>query len=125
MGINKKIIIATVLLIVEVVSIFFVMSFMQNHSISIKYDDDKILGRTPQEIVDEYGLFDIAYTRGMTVDGDIEQAGYYLRPAIDSNDDYYYFIYFNEDGIAYRLNTYDTNYYVSESLTQWTKKGSK
>ena len=123
MSINKKITIAVILLVIEIALIIFSGVFVQSHSVSIKYNDNKILGKTPQEIVEEYGLFDIAITYGFD-DGDIYNAGYYLRPTIDSNDNYYYCIYFDENGVAYDVNEHRTNFFVSKSLLHLTKSGN-
>ena len=128
MSINKKITITIILLIIEIIIIFFVGVFVQSHSISIKYNDNKILGKHIQEIVDTYGLFDMVenFYLGNTAPDPEETlprvAGYYMRDEIDGCKRYYVII-FDKNGIAEDISIYATfSLPDAEHLSRWTKK---
>lgn len=125
MGINKKIIIAAILLVVEIVVIVCAGVFVTNHSFSYKYNDSEILGKSPQEIVDKYGLFDMSMAE--TSDNTkISWAAYYLGcPGSEDLVWIYYIISFQNDK-AYIVESERTGIYPSlaqeqNDFPQWTK----
>ncbi len=125
MSINKKITIAIILLVIEIAVIIFAGVFVQNHSLSIKYNDNKILGKTPQEIVDKYGLFDMAedfsLENAVSKEAVPSIAGYYMRGELDSSKRFYVIV-FDENGVAESISGYSTfTPPKAESLSQWTK----
>ena len=122
MGMNKKITIISILLMIEFAIILFVGIFTQSHSISIKYNDDEILGKTAQEIVNKYGLFDIAISVGENDEIFIGKGYYFIKKSIDV-ENYYYVISFNEFGVAESINEV-WMYPHPSNMPQWTKQGN-
>lgn len=92
---NKKKVICIVLFVLLLSSC--VASFL-SHSTYYKYNDWWIIGRSYDEIVKRYGEFD--YDNG-------REKGYYIGkddgPIMPSHQDIYYWVWFDENGIATKV----------------------
>ena len=118
-----------VLLVVEIIVIVCAGTFATDHSFSDKYNDKKILGKTPQEIVDRYGLFDISVA-DPSDNKKIMWAAYYLGYPGPEDLVWIYYVISFENNIAYNVKSERTGispFFAQQmnDFPQWTKQGNK
>ncbi|MFV0478985.1 MAG: hypothetical protein ACK5LZ_00225 [Anaerorhabdus sp.] len=97
MGKNKKILLSVVLLALVVGFAFY---FNIKDRVYWKYDDEWIIGKSEEEIIERYGEFDDYFLRFNTT------KGYYINDFDDWGPDYpiYYYIDFNDDNEATKVS---------------------
>ena len=110
---KKLIIIVSIILVLSILLIWVIPSaigrWMQKNEIryAFSFDEEWIIGKTPEEIILRYGEFDMVASGGRL-------RGYFLKTILDGMTNYeespsryyslesfrYYFIYFNENNVA-------------------------
>lgn len=100
---NKNIKTKGLLLSVDVVLFACSIIFVLSHSTYYKFNDWAILNSDINSVVSKYGAFD----KGSIQEGSPGRIGYYIYtdngPIMSDHMDHYYWIYFDESGIVYKV----------------------